>query len=182
MCFWKDVKICQVTPRAFQPRPPCTLSCMLWEHLEGEHTILRLISPQQPQAPSMETWIKGSVWWLFTFPSLFLRHQVAKAFITSAAAAAPLSWWGGMDPHQNKEEAIIKDGGTMSRPLPGSSPVWEHDAPLLRFCVTFLTTQTASRHSLRVPSVLQWMSTNMLWRIMFTAWGESFSHKPKKNS
>lgn len=94
--------------------------------------------------------------------------------------SSSLSWWGGMDQHQNKEEAIIKDRGTMSRPLPGSPPVWEHDAPLLKFCVTFLATLTASRHSFRAPSVLQWMSTNMLWRIMFAARGESLSRKPKK--
>lgn len=58
----------------------------------------------QEQVPSMETWIKESAQWLFTFLSLFLRHQVAEAFITSVATAtAPPSWWGGMDILQNRE-------------------------------------------------------------------------------
>lgn len=39
------------------------------------HNITELISLQQPRGPSMETWIKGSVRWLFTFLSLFLRHR-----------------------------------------------------------------------------------------------------------
>lgn len=75
------------------------------------HNITELISSQQPQAPSMETWIKGSVQWLFTFLSLFLRHQVAKAFIPSAATAPSLSWWWGIGEYKKKEEAVIKDTG-----------------------------------------------------------------------
>lgn len=35
----------------------------------------------------METWIMESVCWLFTFLSLFLRHKVVKAFITSTTTA-----------------------------------------------------------------------------------------------
>lgn len=73
--------------------------------------IKELISPQQPQGPSMETWIKGSVQRLFTFPSLFLHHQVTKAFITSAATAPLLPADGEeVTSIKKKEEAVLQTG------------------------------------------------------------------------
>ena len=109
------------------------------------HNIPELISSQQPRGPSMETWIKGSVQWLFTFLSLFLRHhQVAKAFITSAATA-PLLPADGEEwtSTKKREEAVIKDrgSGTISAwdPTLQGPPVQERDL-LLALCVTFFCT------------------------------------------
>lgn len=134
-----------------------------------EHIITELISSQQPQGPSMETWIKGSVQWLFIFLSLFLRHQVAKAFITSAATATLLPADGEWTSTKKKEEAVIKDRGTGTisgwRPHPGP-PVKEH-ALLLRICV--VCSAHTCEHSLpplfHVLSVLectQGTSTNII--------------------
>lgn len=59
----------------------------------------------------METWIKESARWLFTFLSLFLRHQVAEAFIISAANA-PLLQADGEEwtPSKQRRKQFLKPG------------------------------------------------------------------------
>lgn len=137
-----------------------------------KHRILQSLSLHSSH--KAQVWKLGSrdpVQRLFTFPSLFLHHQVAKAFITSAATApllpASREEWTTI---KKKEEAVIKDrgSGTISRPHPGS-PVQEHD-PLLRFYAasSCIQTKTASHHfsmCCLYLSTLKGMSTNMLWKI-----------------
>lgn len=61
----------------------------------------------------MGTWIKDSAQWLFTFLSLFLRHQVAEAFIISVATAPLLQADGEEWTHfKIEKEAILKDRGS----------------------------------------------------------------------
>ena len=154
------------------------------------HNIPELISSQQPRGPSMETWIKGSVQWLFTFLSLFLRHhQVAKAFITSAATA-PLLPADGEEwtSTKKREEAVIKDrgSGTISawRPHPARSPgpgTWSSSCVVRNL---FLYTQTASHlFSMRrlYLSALRGTSTNMLWKITLDAKGKTLSHEQQQS-
>lgn len=125
-----------------------------------KHNITELISSQQQRGPSMETWIKGSVQWLFTFLSLFLRHRVAKAFITSAATAPFSPAYGEEWMSIKKEEAVIKYRrfGTISgwrphpvAPTPGPGTPASSQAGSVLLCVanlfhTHLQQQTAPHH------------------------------------
>lgn len=182
MCFWKDVEDLPSYPTSLSVPASVRAQLQVMRASWGRaHNIAAYLSTAATSTKygNLDQGICPVTVYISLIVSASSSSQSIHYF-SHRRRSCPLSWWGGMDRHQNKEEAIIKDGGTMSRPLPGSPPVWEHDAPLLRFCVTFLATQTASRHSFRAPSVLQRMSTNMLWRIMFTARGESLSLKPKK--
>lgn len=120
---------------------PCHSTCSHLASVTGhwsEDDITERISSLQPQGPSMETWIMRSVWWLFTFLSLFLRHQVVKAFITSAATApSSPSWWSRTGHTQrSSRKSLLKTEG-MEQSAAGDptlvSPVQEHDL-VLRLC------------------------------------------------
>lgn len=107
--------------------PPALLRTRPRESIRrGEHLISELISRRQPPAPSMETWMEASpsadcLHFLLGFcASEYQKHSL------QPRPHLPLSadrWGSG----ENKEEVIVKERGTMSRPRPGkrlgSSPL-----------------------------------------------------------